>query len=695
MTPVRAMARNVATALLLALAACGGDGDPAEPPVASSLQVTPGTVTVAIGQTHQFSASVLDQYGRAMTGVPITWSSSDSLVIGVSATGLASARRAGTATISARAGSLSGSATASVPAPELRVEDGTAVTARIGPAGGSITAVASNGVTYRLTVPRLALRDTVSITLTPVVSLGSVTVQSGVRLRPSGLRFVRPAVLTAQLPAAPADPAGLIGVHFADDLSAISRYPVSISGRDLRFIVSHFSGYATAAGATLANLLAQPSTSSGRAAAAISAALPAGDVSAIIAAFRTWYNASVKPGLSTANADPALFAALGEWQLWLGLMAEPALASFSSQIIAALDPELTEARNLAATALQASIIRHNAACVAQSSLIEANEVLLLQELAEAYAIATAQFGLDRATVLQQICVKVVYAQVTLPDTMRPGRAGTLRVQTGLSYGGGPLVQPFNLEVETTPANATDNSTQMSVPDGIGTITRQITPADTIALQVSIRTCLGSTPVLVLGNVRLRDICAVAQISRTPTNVLYASSFAAQPGGEWSNRATATSPSGENFLGELSSGSVSLTLGALPVHTQLVLELDLYIIDSWNGNGGTGSTPSPPDIMSFVVAGTPILRTTFSNKPRDPQAFPGAFPGGSFPAGTGAAATNALGYPPGSDFFGDSVYRLRLVFAHTGPDITIQFGAQQSSGQNERWGIDNVRLSLGN
>jgi hypothetical protein len=87
----------------------------------------------------------------------------------------------------------------------------------------------------------------------------------------------------------------------------------------------------------------------------------------------------------------------------------------------------------------------------------------------------------------------------------------------------------------------------------------------------------------------------------------------------------------------------------------------------------------------------ILQTTFSNKPRDAQAYPGAFPGSAFGAGTGALALNSLGYPEGEDHMGDSSYRIRLIFTHTGETLRMAFGSQQTFGANERWGLDNVRV----
>ncbi len=100
-----------------ALAACGGDPTPPPaPPVPTTLTISPSSVTfTAVGDTEQLSARVLDQYGGVMTGVTIHWSSLRPTVATVElATGLVTAAGAGTATITARAGSAGGEAAVTV-----------------------------------------------------------------------------------------------------------------------------------------------------------------------------------------------------------------------------------------------------------------------------------------------------------------------------------------------------------------------------------------------------------------------------------------------------------------------------------------------------------------------------------------------------------------------------------------------------
>ncbi len=99
---------------------CGGDDSPTAPPAPeparpTTVAVSPATAEVtALGGTVQLTAEVRDQNARVMAGATVTWSSSDTSVATVDAPGLVTAAGNGTATITASAGSASGSAVVTV-----------------------------------------------------------------------------------------------------------------------------------------------------------------------------------------------------------------------------------------------------------------------------------------------------------------------------------------------------------------------------------------------------------------------------------------------------------------------------------------------------------------------------------------------------------------------------------------------------
>ena len=95
---------------LLVIAGCGGgDGDPLppEPPaVATTVNISPASASfTAVGDQQQFQATVLDQNGRAMTGVTVAWESTHPQIVAIDrASGLATSTGPGQAEIRARAG---------------------------------------------------------------------------------------------------------------------------------------------------------------------------------------------------------------------------------------------------------------------------------------------------------------------------------------------------------------------------------------------------------------------------------------------------------------------------------------------------------------------------------------------------------------------------------------------------------------
>jgi|UPI000831BD75 PGF-pre-PGF domain-containing protein len=83
-------------------------------PVATSITISPSTVTLAINETERFNATVLDQRGREMTNVTVTWTSSNTTVGSIDADGIFTALAVGTTEITASVDNVSGTASVTV-----------------------------------------------------------------------------------------------------------------------------------------------------------------------------------------------------------------------------------------------------------------------------------------------------------------------------------------------------------------------------------------------------------------------------------------------------------------------------------------------------------------------------------------------------------------------------------------------------
>jgi len=85
-------------------------------PVAS-VTVTPAALTIAVGKSGQLTAGLKDARGTTIRERDVAWASSDPAVASVSSTGLVTATRGGSVTITATSDGAKGAATITVPAP--------------------------------------------------------------------------------------------------------------------------------------------------------------------------------------------------------------------------------------------------------------------------------------------------------------------------------------------------------------------------------------------------------------------------------------------------------------------------------------------------------------------------------------------------------------------------------------------------
>ena len=157
-------------------------------PSLTSVQVTPYSPTLSMGQTQQFSATGTFSDGSTQNiSSSVVWGSTNSAVAGVSSSGLATASAHGTTSITATSGSVSGSSPLTV--------EGTLTSIQVTPASDSIvngtgqqftaTGVFSDGTSENLTSSVTWTSSNTSVAtinasgLATAVSAGNVTITAG------------------------------------------------------------------------------------------------------------------------------------------------------------------------------------------------------------------------------------------------------------------------------------------------------------------------------------------------------------------------------------------------------------------------------------------------------------------------------------------------------------------------------------
>lgn len=126
-------ARYVLPMALACLSACGGGGSDsststtpaADTPALKSIVVTPTTTTLAVGTSQQMTATGTYADGKtAAITSGITWSAKGTTVLSIFTSGLVTAKAAGTETVTAKVGDISGTATVTVTGPYKTVATG-------------------------------------------------------------------------------------------------------------------------------------------------------------------------------------------------------------------------------------------------------------------------------------------------------------------------------------------------------------------------------------------------------------------------------------------------------------------------------------------------------------------------------------------------------------------------------------------
>ena len=179
---------------------------------------------------------------------------------------------------------------------------------------------------------------------------------------------------------------------------------------------------------------------------------------------------------------------------------------------------------------------------------------------------------------------------------------------------------------------------------------------------------------------LYSIQKTDHINVLPQYIVQQNDFSQSAGPEWSNSSIATAPNGgEKFLGRFNNHTVSFNRSNMPPHNRISIELDLYIMDSWDAD----------EIWSMSVNGETIINTSFSNIYYN-QAYPDNLPA-SNPPRSGVTAITEFGF---STVWGDdAIYHISRSLYHNSDSLNIVFSASNMEPlDNESWGIDNILIT---
>lgn len=128
----------------------------------------------------------------------------------------------------------------------VSVESSNREIATIGAAGGSVSTTSDAGVTYTLSIPPYALAGNVEIAITPVTAISNLPfegrLEGAVRLGPSGLQLLKPAILVIDQASSTGGTERLVGFAYEGDADAFEPAAAIDGTTEIRVPITHFSG---------------------------------------------------------------------------------------------------------------------------------------------------------------------------------------------------------------------------------------------------------------------------------------------------------------------------------------------------------------------------------------------------------------------------------------------------------------------
>jgi hypothetical protein len=387
---------------------------------------------------------------------------------------------------------------------ELDAERRAATT--LGPAGGSVETTGADGTVYTLTLPEGALAFDVEIAITPVAAIADLpfgTLAGAAQFEPEGLDLFGIATLTIEPPGGVLVPEGqgVAGFDYTRTGDDFALGLVSEDGSSISIPVIHFSG----AGSFFVDPndfdLSEQGTPGGDPfIAEIFDAIDEPDQETRLAlvadSFANWYAGVVRPRLQAAVVtDPALVRGAAEFAKWrVGLVSGSAAAFLgldAASLLAEFDAEFAEADGLLAAALRDGIARANTRCLAEGTLVGAEDALRWMHVARALLAEEVVISslLDRDSVLAELCVQVLFDEISFPEAPIAGEAETMRVVVGYAFGDGAPRFDVPIDVTAVGQQGVQEDFQSGQPGPGGVFETSFTPLGSENVRIDVGACL--------------------------------------------------------------------------------------------------------------------------------------------------------------------------------------------------------------